>query len=840
MNVGNKLFSACCWTVFRDFLGMETPELAIFEEPTSDSEKELIQFAIELAVGRRRVAADSWSALRPVLQLVGQNRQDVSDAFILPAKLSLEKGAFPFPKETILEDYQKQAIDHLTSCLQELAKIQSDLHPDSVLSFFEAQLTTLPCRYGHIEDVSLYDHLKSVIAFADCLQTYLNHTQKSLEEIRNDPDAQPFRMVGADISGIQKFIYDIVSKNAAKNLKGRSFYLDLLVDSVIQRLLQEFRLYTAHIIYASGGGFYVLAPNLPTLKNELSTFRKAVQEKLLALHAGSLFLALGSIGMKLGHLFADVSADKEQTISGYWIELLGELNAQKKRRFANELVDQFEEFFLPIEIGGRTVRDVITDEELTEEEERQHDEKMASGSLDRFGDLVCFLDVGPNPQTGTESLLEPVKTGTYKQILLGRELRETDYWLSTIEPVAFTTSVRPRKKKLVEAFEPCELGIYHYFLTEAELEENKLKIPGQARILSVNTPSLNILSNQLPSRKLGFTFYGGNRFPMGNEFPLETEALVGEREFRRMGLLRMDVDNLGQLFIRGFENKPKTFSRFAALSRSLDYFFKGYLNTILHPYVKETEKDEKDKEKKSAYILYSGGDDLFILGHWLDIMEIASEIRQKFKELTFHNPKVSLSGGLSILTPKFPIMLGASYAARAEKKAKGHKYFTNNGLQSEKNAFTFLHKPLNWEWEFPMVEEIKTKLLRFVSPDHGGKKALLSDNLLARIQQHAKSQEKQRAEGSTEKWYWNLMYDLSQAQSRVKKPTAKPGSEEQQAYEAATSFLNTLIIKAVKEEYKVSQPTNYTYLQLMALAARWANMELRTHKMSVTNGEENE
>lgn len=848
MNVEKKFFSACCRQVFSDFCGDDWPELRLVGTAPSGEEKALIQFAIELAVGKSGAEKDLTTPLRPVLQLVGQPDEVKRPRFIRPAKLSLGEEEFPFPKPEVSPHQEEDAKNHLKECLEKLAQIEGEIHHESALSFFQVYLTTLPCGYAHLPDVSLYDHLKSVIAYADCLQRYLEAEGKSLEELKDDPEGQPFRMIGADISGIQKFIYDIVSKNAAKNLKGRSFYLDLLVDSVIQILLKEFSLSTAHIIYASGGGFYLLAPNVKDFEKKLTKLRKDLQDGIFREHGTKLFLALGSISVTVTQLFMSTSNEEEDAISGIWSGLIEKLNTQKKQRFSHKLIEDFELFFTEHEIGGRATRDVITDEEFTEEEEEEATRILKRSNPDRLGKKVSFLEAAKNDENGTITFSGPVKNLTYQQILLGRELRETDYWVSSFGPLELQSS-RRRKNNRVLGFLPIELGnsseeqkdthlhpdlhVYHYFLTSEELEINKERILAGTRLLQVNKPDVEDRLKSLPAIHTGFTFYGGNEFPMGEgkkaDFPLETEELIGERDFKRIGLLRMDVDNLGQLFINGFEGGARTFSRYSALSRSLDYFFKGYLNTILKPYVEKATGD--DLERESAYILYAGGDDLFILGHWINIMEIAHKIRRKFGELAAKNPKVSLSGGIAILTPKFPIMLGAAYSADAEKKAKEHSYAFNPSSTREKDAFTFLEYPLNWDKEFTVVKYLKEALLDYISPERQETSVLLSDNILSRILRHAKTQKLQRDRNITEKWYWNLMYDLSQIQRRVKEPDKNAPREEKNRYKRMMVFLDDLKVKAVKNEYKALPERNgYSYLELMSLGARWANMEIRTMK----------
>jgi CRISPR-associated protein Csm1 len=58
------------------------------------------------------------------------------------------------------------------------------------------------------------------------------------------------------------------------------------------------------------------------------------------------------------------------------------------------------------------------------------------------------------------------------------------------------------------------------------------------------------------------------------------------------------------------------------VSRSFDYFFSGYLNTIQQEIAPDT-----------SFIVYSGGDDLFNVASWEDAIELAKKIRSDFKHL---------------------------------------------------------------------------------------------------------------------------------------------------------------------------------------------------------------
>ncbi|MBK7886863.1 MAG: hypothetical protein IPJ86_06010 [Bacteroidetes bacterium] len=192
----------------------------------------------------------------------------------------------------------------------------------------------------------------------------------------------------------------------------------------------------------------------------------------------------------------------------------------------------------------------------------------------------------------------------------------------------------------------------------------------------------------------GISFYGGNDYPSYTNGEPKTfdELSGGENDgLRRLGVLRMDVDNLGKLFVDGFKHGMNTFSRYSALSRNLDYFFKGYLNEIWR-------SDAGFRDKTS--IIYSGGDDLFIVGQWNETIRFAKRIREEFKKYICSNDKLSISGGIAIVSSKFPIAKAALLSGEAEHLAKDHTFG-----KLEKNAFAMMGLPLNWDFELPYVEE---------------------------------------------------------------------------------------------------------------------------------------
>jgi CRISPR-associated protein Csm1 len=141
----------------------------------------------------------------------------------------------------------------------------------------------------------------------------------------------------------------------------------------------------------------------------------------------------------------------------------------------------------------------------------------------------------------------------------------------------------------------------------------------------------------------------------------------------RVAALRMDVDHLGKILTRGFH--PPSFSRLASFSRQLNLFFKFHLNAIcrgdaqcVEAPLNLTQKPWRPKGRALA-IIYSGGDDLFVIGAWDEVAEFALDVDRTFRRFT-GNPEITLSGGLAIQDPHFPLYHIAEEAGRAEGQAK--------------------------------------------------------------------------------------------------------------------------------------------------------------------------
>ena len=102
-----------------------------------------------------------------------------------------------------------------------------------------------------------------------------------------------FLLYSMDISGIQKFIYSISDKGALKGLRARSFYLEIMMEHVIDELLEKLSLSRANLIYTGGGHCYMLLPNTKEVLQILDSYEKQVNQWLLETFDISLYIACG-------------------------------------------------------------------------------------------------------------------------------------------------------------------------------------------------------------------------------------------------------------------------------------------------------------------------------------------------------------------------------------------------------------------------------------------------------------------------------------------------------------------------------------------------------------------
>ena len=678
------------------------------------------------------------SILSPILQTVLSSNHPLATYYIPTTTLSLSKSCFPSQK------IQGSIIELRKNFLIELDKIKTfsmKVFTETLLNLLMKYTWCLPADHNN-QDVPLYDHAKITAAISVCL--YDVH-------VSGENPAAPFLLVGGDISGIQKYIYQVVSKYAGKNLKGRSFYMRLLTDAIVRYIIKELNLYSANVIYNSGGGFYILAPNTKKSREKLTLAIGTIEKKLFETHKTSLYVAIESVEL-------DETAIMHKGLQDKWSELFIKKDRKKFQSHSDLIKDNYDIFFTPFMAGGDVSMDTITGEEF-----------MPGEKTVIMEDMV-------------------LRRTTAEQIKLGRLLREAG-----IMAVVSDNCDMPQG---TYEFNPVSLGIRYCFLQKKDLL--KLHSASDFSVITLNGNNRQCeFIYDIPSDKCIYelNFYGGNEFN-GNTF----EEMCDNPGFTRMGVLSMDVDNLGSIFQSGIRPENMTLPRLASLSRQMDFFFSGYINTIW-----------EETKPENTYIVYSGGDDLFIVGKWDCIIELAKNIHSDFAEYTCHNMAISISGGISIVQSKFPLIKAAEESKKEEKNAKYHVCD-----EKDKDSISFMGIALNWNKEFPAVEKLKNDIVRMLKTKD------LPKSFISKIMNFTDNAKLIDHRITNIKTYWMMAYDME----RLKERSNGNGT-------------NNLIDNCIKEicsnnasatlgGYPIK--SKYHRLELWSLACRWAELETRNEE----------
>ncbi len=616
-----------------------------------------------------------------------------------------------------------------SECKQCLPATMTDpvAYLETVFALLQEFAWCVPSAYWHsVPDVSLFDHLRTTAAIAACLAT----DNRSVEWCKNVKQSQDpvCYLVGGDLSGLQTFIYTLASSGAAKSLRARSFYVQLISEALALAILRDLDLPLTNLLYVGGGGFQLFAPM--KAKELLPGIVRDLVDRLLETHQGGLGLTVKWHPLAYGD-FDDFGKARD--------ELGRQINRAKRQPFAAASPDK-----LLAAIG----------------------EPLSEG-----GDPLAFCHVtGEDGDTVAKD-----KDGEYKSEFI-LSLEELGRVLPRASHVAFAPIAEQNPARAVDWRQALRaFGMEAQIVTESAAEPIALRNGEFVRVWRLEaTPKPNEsewLKPLGPAQVISYRPFA-QLTPLGKDGnPLTFDELAHPKNggFKRWGVLRLDVDNLGNLFKSGFGDKA-SLSRIASLSFALRLFFEGWLPELAR-YDPDKPAVSEDLSRY-LYVQYSGGDDVFVVGAWDALPEFARRIRVSFGEYAAGNPALTLSGGMTIVDAGFPLYQAAQQAGDAEDAAKS---------VPDKDAFTFMDHPLKWgelrtaqAQAYRLMDSINAKYL-----PHSALQTLLA--LQARIQQAGRQA---RKDGKTKPmygpWMWMAAYQLTRLIQQIKDNDTKQHIRELQ------------------------------------------------------------
>ncbi|MDR2380410.1 MAG: type III-A CRISPR-associated protein Cas10/Csm1 [Bifidobacteriaceae bacterium] len=576
---------------------------------------------IAAGADRRRLQDDSdtphdWQPTTPLYSIFNAFGSVPGEQSYRPVLLD-DREPFVYPEVTV-RPFDKHRYNEVVQKLSETLSYL-ELNAEwfaSLLSTLEATVTYVPSSTdaAELRDISLFDHLRLTAAFGACIWHYLDETgrrdfkKELFDAERAFYSEQAFALYSFDISGIQDFIYTIHSDRALKTLRARSFYLEMLCEHLIDELVERLALTRANLNYSGGGHAYLLLPNTERVRAAVEDFEQQVNEWLIEHFQTSLFFASGMTPFAAADVMtggADGSAGHKPQQSELYRELSAQISAKKLSRYGARQLRQL----------NSTAHQGTRECKVCHRVDHTVREDLCSLCRELIGASARILDkrffvVAP----GGEGLPVP----------FDKTLRLVDQ-LAAIDAVAAGQRVYSKNKFYIGK----NLGVH---LWVGDYAEN----PDIASY-ATRTPGID-----------------------------------------RLGVLRLDADNLGQAFTSGFiqqgGGRLNTISRTGQFSRSLSLFFRQHINYLLeNPEYRPLSSDvagasSAQRGGRLATIIYSGGDDVFLIGAWNDVLEAGLELRDAFTRYT--EGKLTVSAGFGMYHSGFPVAVMAEEVGSLEAEAK--------------------------------------------------------------------------------------------------------------------------------------------------------------------------
>jgi CRISPR-associated protein Csm1 len=652
----------------------------------------------------------------------------------------LETDSFPGTLEEATTTDYPQLFEKFSKSLEGIPLDMGVQHYiSSLISLLENYTWCIP-RFSHKDfaDISLFDHARTSAIIAQCLWFY--HSEKgNMPGQQKDTPEKKFILLGGDLSGIQSYIFELDKSHAtgvAKLFRARSCHLQALTKSVIVDLLERLDLNSVAQLMDAGGRFILLLPNTQKVLDALPRFDFELQQWFFENFSGALCLNL-SYTTKLS---------EEDLLQGRFRKIFDafshQLEAAKLKNFSKLM-----------EVGISPVIDLDFS-------------KYVDGAC-----RICRIMPAEQNETTTtgksSDRLTMICHHCRNQIeIIGKRLPATRFMIID----------RRNDSEAIELFN----GLYLHLRKEIDRDRDKTA----AEIINIRDRRCfahQAIAAHLPmitqsdierwqeEGKLDTTKDGGQTYQgeeVGVDMPKTFNILAGEARQRQknengdislvgksfLGALKADVDNLGLIFSIGLGD-ALTFTRFACLSRMLNHFFSDYL-------VKRIESEFKD-----MYIIFAGGDDLFLLGPWTQLIHFTREVGRAFQRYVADNPEVTLSAGIAIAKSRLPV---PGIAALAKTHLEESKDKSVSGVML-KNAVTAFDTTVSWA-DFDKLIEKGDWLHDLISKQHVP--TALANRLLNYGQQH-----QEFIQGDIKKGIYisHMQYDFARnvTEKRIHDPTER-------------------------------------------------------------------
>ena len=510
----------------------------------------------------------------------------------------------------------------------------------SLIALSERLLWAVPSSTVDQPDVSLHDHALAVAAIGSALAAFHAAAGDWAEASIRNRRQPKFRLVALDLSGIQSALFRLAgSSGAARVLRARSFLIAELVASAVQAVGERLGAPAASVLISAGGKAELLVAATADLEARLEDARAELDRWMIAHWQGDLALNLAASEPFPATVFEERGRGFPAVRAG----LAARLEEAKHRPFQGwrsggpDFVGTGV-IAAPFGADGACVtcgvRPAVVQTALD-----GASRCVVCDAAYRFGQRLPkvqgFALVDHAAMDGEDAAAEtvpmPFGFALVPWLARGAEAKRT----VTFDVKGDAGSALPRPKAYVPLIDDPVVPRYRALGLDAR---GTLEAPPEAGDV------------------MTFAHIAAEA--------LEEDEHGGFRGRALLGILKADVDRLGQIFTLGL-GKDRSPARTAQLSRLIDGYFARRLPALL------------ERAFPATYTVYAGGDDLLLVTPWRHALPLALELREDFSAFAGGNPNLSLSAGIAFVHPQHPIALAA---AEAEEMLEGAKDAGRNRL----------------------------------------------------------------------------------------------------------------------------------------------------------------
>ena len=416
------------------------------------------------------------------------------------------------------------------------------------------------------------------------IETSKQKLQSTFECQTAEPPDKGTYLLKGDISGIQEFIFNVQSDGAAKTLKARSYYVQVLGKLASRFVLNKLAYLRPSLFYEGGGNFFI----------EFNCDEESVEAKINAIRA-ELDESQRNEDLLI-HLSYIKKADED-----FWQKLRDHSNREKLKFFSNN-IQYFETYSKKKEVDVERFPQVESWlSKISELDSNSNQFKALTEIMVKEEKILVELLKGQFNE----------KDASFKDSLVNK----LPFWKDYSEKEAYEDFRKKRKE---------------IYTDNSELKD------------------YNII-----------------------DFDALGDFAAHRTGTNKIGILKLDVDNLGKLFGKANHNNVKKYSKTFST-----FFTEAIYKSLYNEQSFSLFGSIQEAYKPNIYPIFSGGDDCFIIGGWDAVLCFARDLHELFcdykeiKIIKLDGKPMTFSAGIVLVNSTHPVRNFSELAEQALSQAK--------------------------------------------------------------------------------------------------------------------------------------------------------------------------